>query len=129
MHSTTGEYVSQMGAVATVGLAIKNGLLNRPETCELCGETPTIKKRIRIQAHHWNGYDHPLDVWFICASCNAYLIGKRFHIGKVNMDEARAYIESRKNKPVSGRCRAIGLTGQQCGNRTLGWYCHHHLEP
>lgn len=130
MHSTTGKYYPASRAVVAVKNALMNGLLTRPESCELCGAKPEKKKRTRIQAHHWNGYDHPTDIWWCCASCNAYLVGNRFHIGKVNIEEARAYIESRKIKIPSGRCRAIGLNGQQCGNRATGkLYCHHHREP
>lgn len=130
MYSTTGEYYPQSKAVTAVNQALKKGRLERPEVCELCGKRPIKKSRAPIHAHHWNGYDHPTDVWWICASCNGYLASERFHIGKVSMEEARVYIESRKPTLESGRCRAIRLNGQQCENRTIGkLYCRRHREP
>lgn len=129
MYSTTGEYYSQSKAITAVTEALRKGLLNRPEVCELCNKRPVKKRRAPIHAHHWNGYDHPTDIWWICASCNGYLASERFHIGKVSKDEARAYIESRTKKPISGKCRAIGSSGKQCGNRvTNRLYCHRHRE-
>jgi hypothetical protein len=78
--------------------AIDCGLLIRPNHCELCGRhaqdrlKPTTSKAGKsiIVAHHWNGYDNPLDVWFICPSCNGKLKGR--HDGSLTREEARKFV-------------------------------------
>ena len=40
-------------------------------------------------AHHWNGYDHPLDIWWICRACNRKLSNK--HDGSLTLEQARRY--------------------------------------
>lgn len=51
--------------------AIVSGVLTRPTECGECGLTA---KRIdginAIQAHHHNGYDHPLEVEWLCPKCH-----------------------------------------------------------
>ncbi len=47
--------------------AIKDGFLERKEECEVCGKIG------KTHAHHWNGYQNPLDVWFVCPACNRLL--------------------------------------------------------
>lgn len=98
-----------------VNQAIAAGLLIRPETCELCNETPgdpspkqpkeiwwTQRNQTnkRIIGHHWRGYegDAALDVWFICSSCNAVLQGPKYHNGSLSKEEARTFILRRKSQ-------------------------------
>jgi len=86
-----------------VRIAIENGLLVRPAQCEVCGVTIEQIERTHkdvwgylaslagepyrplsfplIVAHHWKGYAHPLDVWWVCQSCNRRLHGR--HDGTV----------------------------------------------
>jgi len=59
--------------------AITKGVLIIPKTCELCGNHENI------MPHHWNGYDYPLDVWFICRSCNNILRGR--HDGSMSKND------------------------------------------
>lgn len=78
--------------------AIKNGLLVRPETCQLCGwEQSENADQCEIFAHHWNGYDKPLDVWFICRSCNAKL--EKRHDGSLTIEEAKCYVSDEFHLP------------------------------
>lgn len=70
-----------------VSAALSHGKLRRAEACELCGDENGY-----IIAHHWRGYDDPLDVWWICRSCNTKLIGQ--HNG-ISREEAREYIARR----------------------------------
>jgi hypothetical protein len=58
--------------------AIANEELLMPEACELCGSNHNI------MPHHWKGYGHPLDIWFICRSCNNILRGR--HDGMISKD-------------------------------------------
>jgi hypothetical protein len=44
--------------------ALNDGSLVRPKSCQHCGKTG------RIDAHHHNGYDHPLDVLWLCRQCH-----------------------------------------------------------
>jgi hypothetical protein len=44
--------------------AVKKGIICKPNSCEKCHENK------RLHAHHWNGYDHPYDVVWLCPSCH-----------------------------------------------------------
>lgn len=85
-------------AQSMVNSAIKNGELKRSDTCELCGVDPKVlldpsRKARHTIAHHWNGYDNPLEVWFICYGCNYHLRGK--HDGSFTKEEAAAFVNSK----------------------------------
>lgn len=68
--------------------AKKEGRITRPDACELCGS------KGRTGGHHYNGYDKPLDVWYICYSCNSQLRG--YHDGSLTQEQARELIALRK---------------------------------
>lgn len=53
--------------------AIKRGALVRPSECIQCGCNPGQRSdgRSLIHAHHFKGYDYPLDVEWLCVSCHA----------------------------------------------------------
>ena len=48
------------------------GSIVRPSKCEGCGIAPPPAKdgRSKIQAHHFEGYDAPLSVQWLCAKCH-----------------------------------------------------------
>lgn len=46
--------------------ALKRGELKKPIRCSVCGKKP----RFRIEAHHYAGYDRPLDVQWLCHPCH-----------------------------------------------------------
>lgn len=79
--------------------AMKKGEVSRLDTCELCGRNPRKEKRYDLVAHHWNGYDNPLDIWWICSRCNNILMGPEFHNGSVSKEEAKVVIAN--FKPVT----------------------------
>lgn len=62
----------KVNAKAAVRLAIKNGVLNRPETCSYCNSN------ICIVAHH-HDYTRRLDVVWLCQSCHRRLHSKHHH--------------------------------------------------
>jgi hypothetical protein len=68
--------------------AVKSGHLTRLDTCELCGV------KARTVAHHYNGYNNPLDVWYICYSCNSSLCG--YHDGSLTREQAREVIAAKE---------------------------------
>ena len=80
-------------ALRATSYAIQKGQLIRPEVCELCdidtGKLPKLSYT-RIIAHHWRGYDYPLDVWFICRSCNMILRNR--HDASLTKDQAKQYV-------------------------------------
>ena len=59
-------------ASEAVLIAIKQGLLERPFECALCGRV-----RCRINAHH-EDYNFPYEVMWVCSSCH-----KNMHLDKV----------------------------------------------
>jgi hypothetical protein len=80
-------------ASGKVGRAVRRGELIRPSVCQTCGVDVTInkdwwrdRKRLMTVAHHWRGYSFPLDVWWVCYSCNTRLAG--LHDGLTSLDEA-----------------------------------------
>lgn len=116
--------------------AIADKNLIRPKVCELCDDTEIIAwsisplfshllpyKRDFIVSHHWKGYDFPLDVWFICHSCNTLLRG--YHSGNVSKEQIRdifsfyvptskaARITNTNNDVVNGRIKNGNYPGAQ----------------
>lgn len=86
--------------------AVRRGELVKPNVCELCEYDVTQPPETlifgavtspRIVGHHWRGYDHPLEVWWICASCNRKLVGK--HDGSVTKAQARELVGG-KHRPL-----------------------------
>lgn len=84
---------TQSSAIKLVELAIKSGELVRPDQCETCNKRPTDNKTRSIVAHHWNGYDDPLNVWWLCRSCNGIL---DVHDGSLNLEQAKLYVRKRQ---------------------------------
>jgi hypothetical protein len=104
-----------IAAQQAVSQAVEEGRLVRPEACELCGEVPDpilVGKfggsfyRTSIFAHHWKGYDHPLDVWFICRACDGKLRGPECHNGSISKEEARRIVTNGASDLVTA-CRAL----------------------
>ena|ERR1044071_5333977 len=54
-------------AHAAVWRAVKRGKLSKPESCENCKKPVP---RAKLHGHHYKGYDHPLDVQWLCALCH-----------------------------------------------------------
>lgn len=97
--------IKRDNATKAVKKAIDSGELTKGETCELCGcgardrKTPILVDYAFyspwtsiIVAHHWRGYDYPLDVWFICQSCNV-ILGDRTRFTK---DQAIEFVAKRR---------------------------------
>ena len=63
-----------------VSAAKKLGIIKYPEDslCQTCGDKKTLV------AHHWNGNENPLDLWFVCHSCNKVLPN-----GGLTLEQAR----------------------------------------
>lgn len=74
--------------------AIKNGSLNRPNQCEICGKIVVSNNGVHpIVAHHWKGYDFPLEIWWACRSCNGIL---DIHDGSLAIETAKVYVRKRQ---------------------------------
>ncbi len=52
--------------------ALRKGELRRALRCERCGvaNRPVSDGRSYLHAHHCKGYDHPLDVEWLCPKCH-----------------------------------------------------------
>lgn len=91
---------TQGSAIKLVELAIKAGELVRPNRCEICGKTTQVNGgKPPIVGHHWNGYDDPLNVWWICRSCNRFLL---IHDGSLNLEQARLYVKEKQRRKLFG---------------------------
>jgi hypothetical protein len=73
-------------AMTLVRVAVNSGQLVRPDYCETCGQKPKDNKTRAIVAHHWMGYGQPLNVIWVCRSCNGYLDK---HDGSQTKEDAR----------------------------------------
>lgn len=101
---TTEAHKKQKMAHHIVKQAVDEGELTRPSACDLCTFRP---KNDLIMAHHWQGYDSPLDIIWICRSCNRVLSNK--HDGSLTFDEAKDYVLSRKTASKPKRVPRINL--------------------
>lgn len=81
---------TKSSAMKLVQMAIESGELTRPERCEICTSKPAECKTQSIVGHHWNGYDDPLNVFWVCRSCNRFLAHK--HDGSLNLEQAKLYV-------------------------------------
>lgn len=65
-------YPEKQAAHRAVAIAIEEGVLIRPDSCQECGEAgrPFADGRASIQAHHRNGYANALDVVWLCVDCH-----------------------------------------------------------
>ena len=60
--------VVKLRAQQKVRDAVRHGKLIKPNTCEIChAHFP----REKLSAHHFNGYDHPLDIQWLCHFCHS----------------------------------------------------------
>jgi hypothetical protein len=59
------KYPEKQSARHAVFFAVRDGKLIRPTVCPRCG-----KSNVQIDAHHYLGYDHPLDVIWLCHACH-----------------------------------------------------------
>jgi len=59
-------------ARSAVNKAVKSGALQRPQKCDECGgfDRRASDGRSTIHAHHHNGYEHALDVVWLCPTCH-----------------------------------------------------------
>lgn len=70
-HFYRGGSKAKKPAQAKVDKAVRTGRMTRPETCEMCGESPPPMKdgRSRIQGHH-EDYTKPMEVQWLCQPCH-----------------------------------------------------------
>ena len=59
-------------AMDAVRWAVESGRLEKPDICWACRGKPPVRRdgRSSLHAHHYNGYDHPLDVMWLCQRCH-----------------------------------------------------------
>lgn len=127
-------HTKRSNATAKVIRAVKSGKLQRAKQCQLCGTKLRFKKvktkwgatysRPSIVAHHWNGHDNPLDIWWICHECNTRLRGPEYHNGSLSLDEAKKFIASYDRlhpSPRKQKCKHIYLDGNRKGQRCKNW--------
>lgn len=55
----------QLKARSVISNAVRTGKILKPRVCDWCGGSEG-----RIEAHHWLGYDKPLDVIWLCRPCH-----------------------------------------------------------
>ena len=95
------EMTTRVQATHMVNYAVKTGKLTRSTRCETCGAVPVAEKRSAIVAHHWNGYDDPLNVMWVCYSCNHLLAHK--HDGSLTKEQAKVFIKTRQRATLGRR--------------------------
>jgi hypothetical protein len=61
-------YPEKTAAKRAVRQAVEGGRLTKPKVCTSCGTQPPPRL---LHAHHYNGYDRPLDVIWMCHLCHS----------------------------------------------------------
>jgi hypothetical protein len=56
--------IEKTAARSKLRLAVLRGDVKKPESCQSCSG------RVRLEAHHHNGYSDPLDVIWLCRRCH-----------------------------------------------------------
>ena len=80
----------QSKAQSAIQYEVKRGAVIKPTECQVCNT-----KR-KLLAHHWNGYNNPLDAWWICHPCHKLFPN---HDGSVSLEQAKvAYSDWRLGK-------------------------------
>ena len=59
---------AKISAKNKLNYALRKGLITKPDTCSECGDVTS-----RIEAYYHRGYDHPLDVLWVCTRCHVKL--------------------------------------------------------
>ena len=67
MASWVRAHPKQRRAIDQLNYAVQHGRLKRPKECEQCRRESTT-----IQGHHHLGYDHPLQVVWLCRPCHEH---------------------------------------------------------
>lgn len=86
-----------------VATEVRAGRMPQPGTCAVCDA------KARTWGHHWRGYEYPLDVWWVCSSCNRLLT---CHDGSVSLEEARAAMPALKAGERTPHTRGAGRAEQ-----------------
>ena len=73
----------QLLAYRIVHRAKQKGLLIPPCECQTCDVSTSLC------AHHWRGYQYPLDVWWVCRRCNTLI---QSHDGTMSIEQERKRI-------------------------------------
>lgn len=66
------EVILKNRARSKLTVALRNGTIVRPLFCDLCGRPDNKLRdgRSALRADHYDGYDHPLTVRFVCLICD-----------------------------------------------------------
>jgi hypothetical protein len=66
------EVIAKIRARTKLTVALNNGTIIRPRSCDLCGSPDTKLNggRSALRADHYEGYENPLTVRFVCVSCD-----------------------------------------------------------
>jgi hypothetical protein len=70
-HFYRGGSTASDRAQNTLEVALRKGVVGRPDRCQKCRRAPSPMKggRSRLQAHHPD-YNKPLDVMWLCQACH-----------------------------------------------------------
>lgn len=119
MTAETSIYQKRKARTA-VRRAIDSGRLTRPKLCSRCNEEGSVFRdgRAAIHAHHHKGYDHPLDVEWLCQKCH-FKEDKRLSKeanGNARLTESAVLAIRARYKPGAGGGRWRGSSPNgKCG--------------
>lgn len=81
-------------AHSKVEKALKIGLLNNPNKCEVCGKT-----NCEIEAHHYD-YSKPLDVIWLCTECHGK-VHRQYNKLELDIEQIKKNREEENREEVS----------------------------
>jgi len=93
VDTSSKEYIAWMLIAKTRGSID----YDEPLACYICNvSTAELRQRAKkwwtdvLIAHHWRGYDYPLDVWWVCPSCHKRLRDCGFeHDGGATLEQVK----------------------------------------
>lgn len=91
----------QLDAGQKLNQAVKEGRILKRKSCMICGSDA------KINGHHYLGYDHPYDVWWLCHRCNILL---PIHDGSFSLRQAKVYVINRTRYNDYYRLRGTGFS-------------------
>lgn len=115
---------------------VRSGKIVRPDACSRCGDKPPRLRdgRSAIQGHHHRGYDHPLDVEWLCVSCHRdetpAPYGSRAGAAKVGWDRVDTIREMySRGEQILRIAEHLGLERTTVGRIARGTSWPEHARP
>lgn len=121
-------------AYRLVRTALEKGTLKRPSVCSRClnDPGPTKNGKTKIHGHHHKGYDHPLDVEWLCVQCHRdetpTTCGEKNNTTVLTVEDVLFIRQSRESYSALSRRFGVGASTIHRTKAGLSWK-HIPMQP